>query len=87
MRWLCQVHEPNRCWHWTSAIATGANGTSTKLFREDSDGGTHIWHKHHIASIEPVCTSSDDDGDDDVDDEDHDDDDDDLHDFMCRKPM
>ncbi|MCV6574132.1 MAG: hypothetical protein OIF58_00190 [Cohaesibacter sp.] len=70
-------------------IAIGANGTSTKLSREDSDGGTHIWHQHHIASIEPVCTSTDDDGDDNVDDEDHDDDDDDddLHDFMCRKPM
>ena len=23
MRWLCQVHEANRCWHWTSAIGSG----------------------------------------------------------------
>ena len=28
---LCQVHELIRCCHWTSAIATGANGTSTTL--------------------------------------------------------
>ena len=25
------------------------------MFREDSDGGIHILHKRHIASIEPVC--------------------------------
>ena len=29
------------------------------MFREDSDGGIHILHKRHIASIEPVCTSTD----------------------------
>ena len=29
------------------------------VFREGSDGGIHILHKRHIASIEPVCTSTD----------------------------
>ena len=29
------------------------------MFREDSDGGIHTLHKRHIASIEPVCTSTD----------------------------
>ena len=59
------------------------------VFREDSDGGIHILHKRHIASIEPVCTSTDvpsrffvdddvvvDDDDDDDDENDDDDDDD-----------
>ena len=29
-RWLCQVFEPNPCFHCSSAIATGANGASRK---------------------------------------------------------
>ena len=37
MRWLCQVHEPNRCWHWTSAIATG-DADDDENDGDDDDG-------------------------------------------------
>ena len=30
-----------------------------EVFFEESDGGIHILHNRHIASIEPVCTSTD----------------------------
>ena len=60
-REICQVHEPNPCFHSTSAHHCHWRKWHIKeeVFREDSDGGIHILHNRHIASIEPVCTSTD----------------------------
>ena len=45
---LLQRHCHWRKWH-----------IKEEVFFEDSDGGIHILHNRHIASIEPVCTSTD----------------------------
>ena len=40
MRWLCQVHEPNRCWYWSSVIASGdADDDENDGDDDDDDDG------------------------------------------------